>query len=207
MDTTITAANSTNSVVLRAAQTVQMFTYNSGSYQERMRIANNGNVGIGASSPVTKLDVAGGIRLGNEAAACAGGLSGTFRYNGGSMQFCNGSAWQTLGVSGAGLTSLNGQTGSTQNFAVVSTGTAPAINSASDLHTLNIPLASGAGVTSGTISKTDYDAFSAKLGPATVFLGDVSGTSTAISVDRIKGQNLTLGAQTSGNYLRNNGSG
>jgi len=78
------------------------------------------------------------------------------------LKYWDGSAAQALGVSGAGLTSLNGMVGATQNFDVTATGTAPAINSATNTHTLSIPLASGAGVTAGLISNTDYAAFSAK---------------------------------------------
>lgn len=65
--------------------------------------------------------------------------------------------------SDVGIFSLGGLSGSAQTFANGSSGTAPAFVSASTTHTLNIPLASGAGVTSGTISKTNYDAFDAKV--------------------------------------------
>ena len=63
----------------------------------------------------------------------------------------------------SGITSLNGLTAFTQNFATPgTTGTAPNWSSALDTHTLNIPLASTAGVTAGLISKTDYDNFTGK---------------------------------------------
>ncbi|MCX6109801.1 MAG: hypothetical protein NTZ90_09405 [Proteobacteria bacterium] len=78
------------------------------------------------------------------------------------MKYWDGAAAQALGVAGAGLTSLGGQSGSTQTFATGTAGTAPAISSSSNVHTLNVPLASGVGVTAGLISNTDYAAFTAK---------------------------------------------
>ena len=59
-DLTITAAHSTNSIVLRAAQKVEFYTYASGSYNNRLTILNNGNVGIGTTSPGAKLAVQDG---------------------------------------------------------------------------------------------------------------------------------------------------
>lgn len=79
------------------------------------------------------------------------------------VKYWNGSAAVALGVAGSGLANLNGETGTTQSFAVGTAGTAPAWSSASNTHTLSIPLASGAGVTRGLISKTDYDSFAGKL--------------------------------------------
>ncbi|MDD4976440.1 MAG: hypothetical protein PHY93_18930, partial [Bacteriovorax sp.] len=85
-----------------------------------------------------------------------------------------------------GLTSLGGLTGSTQTFAVGSAGTAPAISSATSTHTLNIPMASTAAVTAGLLSKTDYDAFTAKQAAFTTsagllgILSDETGTGFAV---------------------------
>ena len=94
------------------------------------------------------------------------------------MKYWDGLAAQALGVSGAGLTSLGGQSGSTQTFAVTATGTAPAINSGGDVHTLSIPLASGASVTAGLISNTDYAAFTAKQAAGN-YITSLSGDLTA----------------------------
>ncbi|MFA6317336.1 MAG: hypothetical protein WC943_07950 [Elusimicrobiota bacterium] len=56
---------------------------------------DEGEVGIGTTSPQSKLDVAGGVRIGGDAAACSAAKAGTQRYNAaaGQMEFCNGTAW------------------------------------------------------------------------------------------------------------------
>jgi len=72
----------------------------------------------------------------------------------------DGATWQLRGaVAGSGILTINSQNGTAQTLATGSSGTAPAFNSSSNIHTLDIPLSSGVGVTSGTISKTDYDKF------------------------------------------------
>jgi hypothetical protein len=79
------------------------------SYQERMRIDANGNVGIGTTAPATKLEVAGSVRVGDGGEICAAALTGAIRYNGGNLQFCNGTPpWTTLGVAGSGISALTG---------------------------------------------------------------------------------------------------
>lgn len=129
----------------------------------------SGSVGIGTSTPTSKLDVTGAIRIGGTGAeGCASTTSGVVRYNGGNVEFCNGSSWQTLGVAGAGLNSLNGQTGSTQSFGTPGvTGTAPNWLSGSNSHVLHIPMANANGVTAGLISRVEFDIFNNKLNGAT----------------------------------------
>lgn len=151
-------------------------------------IISGGNVGVGTNTPSAKLDVAGAIQISDNSEPCVAiGDAGTIRYSSGALQFCNGSAWQTVGTSSTALTSLNSQTGASQSFGTPGTsGTAPAWSSASNVHTLNIPMASGSGVTAGLLSKTDYDAFTAKqsalgftpLNPANN-LSDLSNSATA----------------------------
>lgn len=108
-------------------------------------------------------------------------------YNSDSNQvkFWNGAAVQTLGVAGSGITSIGGQTGGVQGFATGIAGTAPVWSSGSDTHTLNIPMAATATVTAGLLSNTDYAAFAAKLGTATTFGGDVTGTYNAITLNTV----------------------
>ena len=47
---------------------------------ERMRITNNGDVGIGTTSPSSKLQVNGGVQLANDTASPSAAKVGTFRY-------------------------------------------------------------------------------------------------------------------------------
>lgn len=120
-----------------------------------------------------------------------GGLSAAHKgytwYNSEANQvkFWNGAAVQALGVAGSGITSIGGQTGGTQTFATGTVGTAPTWSSGADTHTLNIPLAATGSVTAGLLSNADYVTFSGKLGPATTFGGDVTGTYNAITLNTV----------------------
>ncbi|WP_409479513.1 tail fiber domain-containing protein [Pseudobdellovibrio sp. HCB154] len=60
-----------------------------------------GRIGIGTSSPVTALDVSGGVRVGTESATCAVSYAGTLRYMASNIEYCNGTSWQAFGVGGA----------------------------------------------------------------------------------------------------------
>ncbi|MGZ3771824.1 MAG: beta strand repeat-containing protein, partial [Bdellovibrio sp.] len=164
----------------------------------------------------TPLNKAGDVMTGtlgvfttaSDPAGLVAGDKGKVWYNTTSNQlkYWDGSAAQPLGIAGTGMTSLNGQTGSTQTFATPGTsGTAPSWSSATNAHTLNIPMASGAGVTAGLISKTDYDTFNNKIDSSASFSGDVSGTHSATSVDKIKGKTVSPVAYSAGQVLRYDG--
>lgn len=168
-------------------------------------IKADGKFGIGTTTPRSKLEVAGGIQIGADGAACDLTKPGTLRYSGGNVEYCNGSSWQAFGVSGAGITNINGATQSSQSFANGSSGTAPGWSTAGGVHTLNIPMASAAGVSAGLVSKSEFDALNAKLGTTTTFAGDVSGTYNSTSVDKIKGTSVSITSLTSGNFLKFNG--
>lgn len=74
----------------------------------KMSIQPDGNVGISTSTPFAKLDVAGtisasdAIQVGSSSLACSNGIPGAIRYHAGSLQYCNGTSWTTLGASGGG---------------------------------------------------------------------------------------------------------
>ncbi|MBN8542149.1 MAG: tail fiber domain-containing protein, partial [Deltaproteobacteria bacterium] len=168
---------------------------------------NTGSIGVGTTTPNASalLDVASttkGVLLPRmttvERDAIATPANGLQIYNTttSALNYYNGSSWQALGVAGSGLGSLGGQTGSSQTFAAGATGTAPAIASAGDVHTLNVPLASGAGVTSGTITKSDYDLFTAKLTSPLTTKGDL--------LSRDGATHVRLPAGTDGHVLRAN---
>jgi hypothetical protein len=150
------------------------------------------------------------LHLSNNAADPAGLVAADkgkmwFNSTSGVIKYWDGSAAQPLGVAGAGLQTFNTQTGTSQTLAIGTSGTAPAWNSASDVHTLNIPMASTATVTAGLLSKADYDTFNTKLGTATAFSGDVSGAYNSTSVDKIKGKTVSPAAYASGQTLRYDG--
>ncbi len=130
----------------------------------RVTVAPNGWVGVGVGAPVVPLEVNGGIRIGNDSGTCNASHSGTIRYSGGNLSYCDGASFVTLGLAG-GISSLNGSTVGSQTFPVPGTaGTAPnwSFNTGAGTHTLNIPMASTAAVAAGLLSKADYDIFNAK---------------------------------------------
>ncbi|MBM4254211.1 MAG: hypothetical protein FJ146_19775, partial [Deltaproteobacteria bacterium] len=114
------------------------------------------------------------------------------------IKYWDGSAAKTLGISGAGLTNLNGLTGGSQTLSIGTASNSPAFNSVGSTHTLNIPLASaGATVTAGLLSNADYAAFNGKVagvvGSPAISVSTSSGTATV---------GLTDTAVTPGTYTR-----
>ena len=90
-----------------AAGPITIGNREAGVEKERMRILNNGNVGINTTTPAAKLDVQGDVKLGNSNVACTSSNLGSIRYNSStdSIEFCknNGGAhgWASAG-GGAG---------------------------------------------------------------------------------------------------------
>ena len=50
-----------------------------------------------ADAGTAALDVAGSVKIGDTATTCNASAAGMMRYEGGQMQFCNGTAWTTIG--------------------------------------------------------------------------------------------------------------
>ncbi|MGA1050053.1 MAG: LamG domain-containing protein, partial [Minisyncoccia bacterium] len=70
----------------------RFFTGSNGA-NERMRILGNGNIGIGTTTPQARLDVAGGVRIGDDTSACTSSNVGTLRYSNLDLQVCTNSGW------------------------------------------------------------------------------------------------------------------
>lgn len=145
-----------------------------------------GNLAVGtAGVPITKLDVAGGVRISMESAACSVSYAGTIRYNAGSVEFCNGSSWSAFGVAGAGITSFNGSVSATQTFVRGIAGTQPAFITVNGVHTLNLPYAASSSVAAGLISNADYVSFSNNGTSITTLSSNLSSVSAAANTAQI----------------------
>jgi|GEM_PF-2190778 len=87
--------------------------YDNAGTQQFIVDKSNGRVGIGTSSPASKLQVYGGeIQTGNSSVACTAANAGAIRWTGTSFQGCTGSSWQTF--------SFGGLDGSSQQQAALS---------------------------------------------------------------------------------------
>lgn len=108
--------------------------------------------------------------------------------------------WELATGGGAGLTSINSQTGAAQTLAVGTSGTDFAIVSATDTHTFNLPTASGTN--RGALSSADWTTFNNKQNALTI--GNLTeSTSSVLTITggtgAIIGAGLTIQvAQASG---------
>lgn len=183
---------------------------------------NGGNVGIGIPDPSAPLEVKTKIGLRNSNGSSIELIAPTGIYSpiqltlpsnpgaSGYVLSTDGTGilnWVApSGGGGGGITSLNGLTGGAQSYALGTSGTSPNWSSSGLIHTLNIPLASATGVAAGLISNTEYLSFSNKLDTSTTSGGDVSGTFSSITVNKIKGTAVSATAPAdAGQVLRYDG--
>jgi hypothetical protein len=182
--------------------------------------ATGGNITMGTSKT---------LLLSNNVTSPTAGFSSSdkgriwFDSTNNQIRFYDGTITQTLGLAGAGLTSLNGLNSSSQSFAIGTSGLAPAWSSASSTHTLNIPMAATASVNGGLISNADYINFNNKLAAvsgstlssANVWVGNASNQAAAVTlsgdasltysgtltVTRLQGRSVASTAPSDGQVL------
>lgn len=153
------------------------------------------------------------LKLGNYSSAQEGTLATSLNgshigytwYNSSTneIRYWNGSAVVSLGIAGGGITSLNGLTSPAQSFNFDSTGTDVSFSSSGAIHTFHFPTASATA--RGFLSSGDWTNFNNKLSSSVAFGGDVSGTFSSISVEKIKGRAISGTTPAVGNFLRYNG--
>lgn len=141
-------------------------------------ITSNSAIQYSTSANSNTLSLLSGIKIGTNTTVAASAGAGAIRYNAGTLEFSDGAAWNTLGVVGAGIVSLNALTAVTQTFAVGTAGTDFAISSATSTHTFNLPDAGASArgvVTTGAQTFAGDKTFSGNtVLNGTVTLGDAT---------------------------------
>lgn len=155
-----------NPTLVASGVTAGTYGNNTGTSYPYITVDTKGRITAAAAQPiifpVTSVNIAtGAVSLGisnlNDATVTTPLTNQLLQYNG--TRWVN----STPTYISSAITSLNGLTAANQTFATPGiTGTAPAWSSAASVHTLNIPLASAAGVTAGLLSNTDWNTFNNK---------------------------------------------
>src|SRR5207253_8221088 len=103
--------------------------------------------------------------------------AGQMWYDTGVIKYYDGAAVKSLGVAGAGITTLNGLSTVTQSFVAGTAGNDFAISSAGSAHTFDLPSASA--TKRGALTSADWSTFNAKqdnaLASTQVWVGNSSG--------------------------------
>ena len=82
--------------------TVNFYTPGGQSSSAKITMLSNGNVGIGTTAPQSLVHAYNGeVQVSSSGAACSGTKAGAIRYSGGSMSYCNGSAWSPFSSAGS----------------------------------------------------------------------------------------------------------
>jgi hypothetical protein len=96
-------ARATDATSGSASGYLTFYTANTGSLYERMRIDKDGKVGIGTTSPQSKLDVNGSVKVGADASGCSGALLGAIHLNGTALEYCDGTDWKAISATGGAV--------------------------------------------------------------------------------------------------------
>lgn len=137
-----------------------------------------GDVGVGHNAPITRLDVAGSIRIGNGGETCSAMFAGSFRYNSGSMEFCNGTSWQVLSIIGGGASPIGSASGDLSGSYPAPVIAAGAVTSAKILDsTITGVDISNATITAAKLNLANGDIPLSKIGNLT---GYTSGSDTTV---------------------------
>ena len=171
---------------------------------EWMTILESGNVGIGTSGPTTRFHVNGSVRLENVGSSSSNTLILTSNSSG-----VVATRSITSLLNAYAIRSLNGLTGSTQTFAIGTTGSNFNISSVGTVHTFNIPDASSDN--RGALTNTDWITFNNKIGTVTATtpaaVTTVGTTATILNTNaywnanQLQGNDISTTSPTNGQIL------
>lgn len=130
-------------------------------------ITSDASIAYATGANTNNISLTSGIKIGMNTAVAGTAGSGAIRYNSGVLEYSDGLMWNALGVSGAGILSLNGLLASAQTFA---NDTNVTITSATATHTIGW---------SGQLSIARGGTGLGSLGTANQILGVNSGASAA----------------------------
>lgn len=171
-------------------------------------ITSSASVVYSTSANSNTLSLLSGIRIGQNTTIAPTAGTGSIRYNSGVLEYSDGVNWNTLGVTGAGILTLNTLSATAQTLVTGTAGTDFAISSASSTHTFNLPDAGASArgvVTTGTQTIAGVKTFSSNavfssyITNGSQIFRDASDGSLSISAGQ-SGWNPNLDIQTGHTY-------
>jgi hypothetical protein len=132
---------------------------------------SNDRVGIGTATPGAKLEVAGGIKIGTDAATCDGTKGGMIKYNSSTkvIEYCNGTSWNQF---------------------------SPGINASLTISAPSVGLTQSGPITYGITYGSGTDENTITLGTTDMSLG--GSATTDCTIDSVTGTGLTRTVTISG---------
>ena len=144
-----------------------------GSGNERMRINSSGNVGIGTTSPQSKLQVAGGIQMADDTAAASADKAGTMRYRTGT---------EYVEVNGTELVTNGDFAGGSQDWTKEAGWSIASSKASYDASSATNALYQSAGLTTGSVYKLSFTVIDYTSGS---FKGHLSNGNATAATDAI----------------------